>query len=268
MKNIERFLQSLIWNAGRRLGKRFGKVKSVHLKGGASTNLVTNVDKEIESFIKREIRSEFPRDGIIAEESPAEDPGSDRRWIIDPLDGTTNFAHGFPAFSVSIAVENEGEIVAGGVYNPMWEELFFASKGRGATLNRRKIRISTVRTLAESLLVTGFPYDIHEHPERSLPFFDAFIRRAQGLRRVGSAALDLCYVAMGRFDGFFEVSLHPWDTAAGMIILREAGGEITDFQGRSFTPYDKQLVASNGRIHKEMLSIISNVQQPIGGALS
>lgn len=264
MARTETFLREIVLQAGLRLKKHFGKVKTISLKGGKSTNLVTNVDEEVERLIKGEIHKHFPGDSILAEESAAEDAGSERRWIVDPLDGTTNFAHSFPVFCVSIGIEESREMVAGAIYNPVWEEFYFAVRGKGATLNGKKIHPSSAKTLSESLLVTGFPYDIHEHPESTLPYFDAMIRRAQGMRRVGSAALDLCFVAAGRFDGFFEVSLHPWDSAAGMVILQEAGGRITNFDGEPFSPYQRQLVASNGIIHEEMLTVIGEVKKQIG----
>src|SRR5262249_52783724 len=144
-----------------------------------------------------------------------------RRWIIDPLDGTTNFAHSFPFFSISVGFEVEGEIVLGGVYNPIQDEFFFAKKGGGSRLNGKRIRVSETATLERSMLATGFPYTVHEHPEQSLPYFNSMIRKAQAIRRNGSASLDLCHLAMGRYDGFFEVELNPWDTAAGVLILKE-----------------------------------------------
>jgi myo-inositol-1(or 4)-monophosphatase len=154
----------------------------------------------------------------------------------------------------------EGELIAGGVYDPIHRELFFARKGKGATLNGKRIRVSKTAKLIESLLATGFPYDIHTHPENSLPYFNAMIQRAQGLRRLGSAALDLCYVATARFDGFFEVYLNPWDTAAGTLILREAGGTITDFFGKPYSIYQRELVASNGLIQEQMVRILKKVK--------
>lgn len=260
MPNLESFLRSVLLQAGARLLRQFGRVKTVFYKAGAVTNLVTNVDRDIETFIKRQIRRTFPDDSILAEESPIEKELAPRRWIVDPLDGTTNFAHDLPIFSISIGVEAEGEVILGGVYSPAQKEFFFARKGKGARLNGRKISVSKVRLLEQSLLVTGFPYDIHTHPERSLPYFNALIQRAQGMRRLGSAALDLCYLAMGRFDGFFEVHLNPWDTAAGTLILKEAGGMITDFEGHSYSIYQRELAASNGKIHGQMLESIRQVK--------
>jgi myo-inositol-1(or 4)-monophosphatase len=258
---MESFLRELLLQAGERLRRQFGKVKRVRHKAGEATNLVTNVDQDVEKFIKQRIRKAFPDDTILAEESSLENGGGNRRWVVDPLDGTTNYAHGLSIFSVSIGIEQAGEIVAGGVYDPIHRELFFARKGKGATLNGKRIHVSRVKKLDDSLLTTGFPYDIHEHPERSMPYFEAVIHRAQGLRRLGSAALDLCYVAMARFDGFFEVHLHPWDTAAGTLILKEAGGLITDFEGMPFSIYGKQIAASNGLIHDELVQILKIVKR-------
>ena len=256
----EEFLCELLVQAGERLRKKFGHVKSIHHKSGSRINLVTNVDEEIEKFVKSQIKKRFPKDSILAEESELENADSPQRWIIDPIDGTTNFAHGLSLFSISIGVELEGEVIAGGVIDPIHQELFFAQKGKGATLNGKKIRVSRTRKLSKSLLATGFPYDVHKHPEKSLPFFNAVIQKAQGIRRLGSAALDLCYLAMSRFDGFFEVFLHPWDTAAGCLILQEAGGVATDFQGRPYSIYQREIAASNGRIHEEMIRILKKVK--------
>jgi myo-inositol-1(or 4)-monophosphatase len=260
MPQVESFLKLLILQAGNRMKRQFGKVKTIQIKEGATTNLVTNVDRDIEDFIKKGIRKNFPTDSILAEESTAEQHRSARKWIIDPLDGTTNFAHGLPIFCISIAVEEEGIVTAGAVYNPITNELFFTRRGKGATLNGKRIEISKVKKLNQALLVTGFPYTIHTHPEESLPYFNDLIVHAQGVRRLGSAAIDLCYVAMGRFDGFFEVYLNPWDTAAGMLMLIEAGGVITDFDGRPYSIYQRQLAASNGFIQNEMLSIIKKTK--------
>jgi myo-inositol-1(or 4)-monophosphatase len=257
---IEPFLQDLLLTAGDLMRKHYGRVKSIQHKSGSVINLVTNVDRDVEDFIKSKIRKKFPDDSILAEESPLENADSPRRWIIDPLDGTTNFAHGLSLFCISIGVEVDKEIIAGGVYDPIHQELFFARKSKGATLNGKKIHVSRVKKMDQALLVTGFPYDIHEHPERSLPYFNALIQHAQGIRRLGSAALDLCYLAMSRFDAFFEVFLNPWDTAAGSLILREAGGVITDFMGEPFSIYRRELAASNGFIHDEMVEILRKVK--------
>ena len=256
-------MRDLLLQAGNRLRKQYGRVKSIRYKSGAVTNLVTNVDQDVERFIKSQIKKHYSRDSILAEESEIENAYSSQRWIIDPLDGTTNFAHGLSFFCVSIGVERDGEIIAGGVCDPIHEELFFALKGKGATLNEKKIHVSKAKKLERALIVTGFPYDIHEHPEKSLPYFNAMIQRAQGVRRLGSAALDLCYLAMSRFDGFFEVFLNPWDTAAGSLILQEAGGVITDFSGDPFSIYRRELVASNGLIHDEMVEVLKKTRRKI-----
>lgn len=260
MLQRDRYLKTLILEAGTRLKRQFGRVKSIQIKEGASTNLVTNVDREIEDFIKGRIRKNFAEDSILAEESAAEDLTSGKKWIIDPLDGTTNFAHGLPIFCISIALEEEGIVTAGAVYNPIAKEFFYARRGKGATFNRKKIQVSKAKKLREALLVTGFPYTIHSHPEHSLPFFNMLIVQAQGMRRLGSAALDLCYLAMGRFDGFFEVYLNAWDTAAGVLILTEAGGSITDFEGRPYSIYQRELAASNGYIQDEMVMILKETK--------
>ncbi|HSE43146.1 MAG TPA: inositol monophosphatase family protein [Acidobacteriota bacterium] len=254
------YLKSLILEAGSRMKKQFGKVKTIQIKEGATTNLVTNVDKDIEDFIKNRIRKKFPQDSILAEESDAEQHQSQRKWIIDPLDGTTNFAHSLPIFCISIAIEETGVVTAGAVYNPIANEFFFTRRGKGAFLNGKKVEVSKVKKLNKALLVTGFPYTVHTNPEHSLPYFNELIVHAQGIRRLGSAALDLCYVAMGRFDGFFEVYLNPWDTAAGMLMLLEAGGMITDFSGKPYSIYQRQLAASNGFIQDEMLAVIKETK--------
>ena len=258
---LELFLRELLLQAGGRLRQQYGRVKSIRYKSGAVTNLVTNVDQDVERFIKTRIKKKYPEDSILAEESEIENADSPRRWIIDPLDGTTNFAHGLSLFCVSIGVELNREIVAGGVYDPIHEELFFALKGKGATMNGKKIRVSKTKQLKRALVVTGFPYDIHEHPEKSLPYFNAMIQHAQGVRRLGSAALDICYLAMSRFDAFFEVFLNPWDTAAGSLILQEAGGVITDFRGEPFSVYTRELAASNGLIHDEMIEVLKETKK-------
>lgn len=182
-------------------------------------------------------------------------------WIVDPLDGTTNFAHGFPAYCVSIGVEYEGQGLLGVVFDPTRQELFTAEVGGGAFMNNAKITVSNTPVLDQALLVTGFAYDIRETPHNNLDHFARFALRAQGLRRTGTAALDLCYVASGRFDGFWELKLNPWDMAAGTVIVREAGGIVTDFSGTTFSIFGQQLVASNGLIHQAMISVLNPAVQ-------
>lgn len=185
-----------------------------------------------------------------------EERGSDFRWIIDPLDGTTNYAHRFPVFCVSIALEVSGRITLGVIYDPMRGEMFSAIKGKGAALNGKKITVSSERELDKSLLSTGFPYDIRESEENNLDHFSRFITKAQAVRRCGSAAIDFCYVACGRFDGFWELKLAPWDVAAGVLIVEEAKGRISDFRGYEFSIYDKEILASNSLIHDQMIAVL------------
>lgn len=226
-------------------------------------NLVTDADQAAERSIVELITKRFPSHRILAEEQgQAVHTASPYQWIIDPLDGTTNFAHGFPFYGVSIAVEREGTCVVGVVFDPVRDELFTAQAGAGAYLNGDPIKVSHVAHLDHALLVTGFAYDIRETANNNLDHFAKFALKAQGLRRTGSAALDLCYVAAGRFDGFWEVRLNAWDMAAGVVILREAGGTVTDFSGTGYSIYGKELVASNGLIHRPMIEVLRNHTGP------
>lgn len=221
-------------------------------------NLVTDADHAAEQCVIDSIQTRFPTHRFLAEErGPVEETPSPYLWIIDPLDGTTNFAHGYPAFCVSVGLEYDGRCILGVIYDPSRNELFTAIENGGAQLNGRSIHVSNTITLDSSLLVTGFAYDIRESPRNNLDHFSKFALKAQGIRRTGSAALDLCYVAAGRFDGFWEVRLHPWDMAAGSVIVREAGGRLTDFRGRDLTIYGQELVASNGPIHSAMLEVLA-----------
>ena len=228
----------------------------VEMKNGQSSNLVTDVDRRAEELIIGTIRKAYPDHGFLAEESGGGETPADYRWVIDPLDGTTNFTHGLPIFCTSIGLEHRGKLLLGVVYDPNQDELFTAEAGKGAFLNGKRIRVSGTATLTDSLLVTGFPYNIRENPDHAIQHFNNFLTRSRAVRRLGSAALDLCYVACGRFDGFWEVALNPWDMAAGVLIVSEAGGKITDFQGRPSTIYQKQMLASNGKIHEQMKSIL------------
>lgn len=230
-----------------------GKVGKVSYKG--IDNIVTDVDKSSEDIIIKKILSRFPDHSILSEERGAIDSHSIYKWIIDPIDGTTNFAHSFPFFSVSIALEKEGEVVMGVVYDPMRDELFYAQKGHGAYLNNRKIRVSKIKRLSESFLATGFSYG-SEGKVRNLANFKNFLIQSLAVRRAGSAALDLCYVGCGRFDGFWELDLHPWDSAAGMLIVTEAKGRVTKFDGSLFSLYEKEVLATNSLIHNEMVNIL------------
>jgi myo-inositol-1(or 4)-monophosphatase len=209
-------------------------------------------------MIIQEISAAFPEDTILSEESGKNENRSDRVWIIDPIDGTTNFAHDFPFYAVSIGLQVREKPVLGMVYNPAMDEFFEASEGNGAFLNGKPLRVTETENINDALLATGFPYDIHEHYDTVLLHFKQMIIQAQGVRRPGSAALDLCYVASGRFDGFWEEKLHPWDTAAGMVVVREAGGRITTFDGGPYTPFDKTILATNARLHDIMIQILGN----------
>lgn len=240
--------------AGLLLKENVSKAHRVDYKG--AVDIVTEMDTKAEALIIDEIRRDFPDHGILTEESSEIKSDTGRRWIIDPLDGTTNYAHGFPIFSVSVAFEERAEVLFGAVYNPMLDELFTGEKGKGAFLNGSRIKVSQTSSLDRSLLATGFPYDIRTSELKNLDNFANFSVRAQAIRRAGSAALDLSYVACGRFDGFWEMKLKPWDTAAAALFVREAGGALADFNGGEFTIYKTECLASNGRIQKEMLDIL------------
>jgi myo-inositol-1(or 4)-monophosphatase len=241
--------------AGDLLMKRFRTRMNVTHKG--VIDLVTEVDLAAEALIVSALQHEFPGCAILAEEGHSGTARGPVTWIIDPLDGTTNYAHGLPFFSVSIGLEIEGEIEFGVVYIPTLGEVFTARRGLGACLNGTPIRVSAVSSLGTSLLTTGFPYDIRTSRETNLEYFAEFSRRSFAVRRAGSAAMDFCYVAAGRYDGFWEIKLNPWDCAAGYLIVREAGGRVTNFHGRPGSIYDRESLATNGLIHDSMLNILS-----------
>ncbi|MFZ5564047.1 MAG: inositol monophosphatase family protein [Thermodesulfobacteriota bacterium] len=219
-------------------------------------DLVTDADRASEKAIMNEIFWRFPDHSVMAEESGAAGAGQDRLWIVDPLDGTTNFAHGVGFFAVSIAFALHGEVIVGVVLNPETGELFTAVKDHGAELNGAPIRVSGTTALSDSLLATGFPYSMEDRLSPIMDRVSRFVAASRGLRRLGSAAMDLCYVACGRFDGFWEEGLQPWDTAAGMLIARQAGARVTDFSGNTFEPEKKELLATNGWIHNDMLRML------------
>ena len=219
-------------------------------------NPVTEADHASEKAIMAVIRAHFPDHFILSEEAGAMKQDSDYKWIIDPIDGTINFANAIPICCVSIGVEYKGELIMGAVYNPFMQEMFFAERGKGATFNGQPIRVSSKADLAKSCLVTGFPYTYLDSPNGPLQVFERFIRRGIAVRRLGSAALDLCWTAMGRFDGFYEHRLQPWDSAAGVLILEEAGGKISGFNGEAYTIYQPDILATNGVIHQEMLNVV------------
>ena len=224
-------------------------------------NLVTEADLASEKHIKELISAQFPDHQIIAEESGvSHHVAADFSWIIDPLDGTTNFAHGFPCYSVSIAVAHKNEVIIGVVYDPSRDEIFVAEKGSGATVNDRKIRVSQIAELEQALLVTGFPYDVRERMDTFIPGWRTFLARAQSVRRLGSAAIDMAYVACGRMDGFWEWGLNPWDCAAGKLIVEEAGGKITKTDGSQFDIFLPDMLCTNELIHEQMLAVLKEVK--------
>jgi myo-inositol-1(or 4)-monophosphatase len=220
-------------------------------------NLVTEVDRECEAGIISSLRSACPGCDILAEESGSVSSGSSLRWIIDPLDGTTNYAHGFPWFAVSIALELDGAVALGVIFHPMMDEMFTAVRGEGAWLNGRKLTVSMRRPLADCLLATGFPYDRTESNENNFDNFISFQLAARAVRRAGAATLDLAYVAAGRLDGYWECKLHPWDIAAGKLLVQEAGGVVSNHLGNPHLLDDHRILASNGLIHREMLDILA-----------
>ena len=227
---------------------------------GAPTNLVTEMDGRVETLVVDGLRAAFPDDAVLAEESGARPGRSGRRWIIDPLDGTTNYAHGLPAYAVSIALEAGGRVQLGVVYDPSHDELYVAERGGGAVCNDRPLAVSTTATLDESLLTTGFPYDIRVNPDNNLAEYAAFSVRARAVRRIGSAVLDLAWVAAGRYDGFWELRLGPWDVAAGGLLVEEAGGRLTGLDGAPLDLDAPTLLASNGRIHAAMLAVLEEIR--------
>ncbi|MCX7966402.1 MAG: inositol monophosphatase [Syntrophorhabdaceae bacterium] len=254
MDDILEFAIQCVLESGKIQRKYFGKRINIRHKG--TIDLVTDVDMACQDKIISLIKDAFPEDEIISEEKKNYFDGNKNRWIVDPLDGTTNYAHGYPFFCTSIAYEEDGLITLGAVYNPIFKELFYAKRGGGAYLNGKKISVSKIGFLKQALLSTGFPYDVPTSKRNNIENFISFIYEAQAIRRDGSAALNLCYLAAGRFDGFWELKLNPWDMAAGLIIVEEAGGMITDFKGNKFSIYKDEIVASNGLIHKDMLNIL------------
>ena len=246
-------------DAGRLLAERFGR--KLEITNKSEIDLVTESDLASEKLIIERIKSYYPRHAILAEESGASEPAdrerqSDWRWIIDPLDGTTNYAHAYPCFCVSVGLECKGRLEIGVVYDPLRDEMFTAERGQGASLNGRRIRVSPTPHLASALLCTGFPYDVRERGEFARHFAN-FIMHAQGVRRDGAAALDLAYVAAGRFDGFWEEGLKPWDVAAGALLIEEAGGRVSNYAGEALDIFTPPILASNGLIHDEMRRVLA-----------
>lgn len=248
------FAEDVARGAGAILRRNYGGRQQVHYKG--EINLVTEVDRASEAYIMERIRSAFPDHGILSEESPEVVSRSEYRWVVDPLDGTTNYAHNYPCFCVSIALERSGKLLAGAVYDPMLDEMYTAGAGQGAFCNGRPIEVSATDDLRKALLATGFSYNIKTGADNNFDYFRAFVFAGQAIRRDGAAALDLCYLACGRFDGFWELALKPWDTAAGTLILAEAGGTATGLDGSPYDFLQPNIVASNGKIHARMLEVI------------
>jgi myo-inositol-1(or 4)-monophosphatase len=292
---VKRTLFLALRRAGRLIRDSFDRPHKVRFKNNSRINLVTVVDQAADRLIREIISRAFPDHDFLTEESEPTGRGSPYKWIIDPLDGTTNYAHHFPQVGVSIGLEytphptlslkgegkarpspfrekvSEGrmrgtsEIILGGVYDPFRDELFWAEKGKGTWLEhagkKRRLRVSKTRLLTESLLLTGFPYDRRERIDLYLSYVKAFMHYIQGIRRAGAAALDLCWVAAGRVDGYWEWRLKPWDVAAGKLIVEEAGGQLSDFSGRHFSVYGEQTLATNGRIHRRMLQVMRRLSR-------
>lgn len=244
-------------NAGAKELKYFfnGKFSISHKEG--INNLVTEADHASDKAIREVIKTAYPDHGIVSEESDEKFSHSKYKWIIDPIDGTVNFANGIPICCVSIGLEFRGAMFMGAVYNPLLDEFYFAEKGKGATLNGTRISVSNKTEVISSCLVTGFPYTYLDHPNGPLEVFSKLIRKGIPVRRLGSAALDLCWVAAGRFDGFYEHELHAWDSAAGFLIVEEAGGKVTDLNNEVYSPFQPGIIATNGKIHDELQQVIA-----------
>jgi myo-inositol-1(or 4)-monophosphatase len=260
-EEFSRIGEAAVREAGSFLRDNLGREVEAHFKG--TVDLVTPFDLGAQDILVGRLAAAFPTHGFLAEEGLTRTGTSGCRWIIDPLDGTTNYAHAFPVFSVSAALECDGRLVLGFVHDPMRGEMFRAEAGGGASLNGVPIRISGVSDLGRSLLATGFPYDVRTSSVNNLDYWERFIIRAQAIRRCGSAALDLSYVACGRFDGFWELKLKPWDIAAGALMVVEAGGQVTDLEGKAFGLESAGIVATNGLIHPAVVGVL-NMDDPKG----
>ncbi len=250
-------VKNIALEAGELIRSYFGKKFEVEYKTNES-NLVTEVDKASEKLITEFINKKYPSHNILAEEGSSVNKNGEYTWVVDPIDGTTNFAHGLPIFSVSIGVQKNDETILGVVYDVMMDVIYSAEKGSGAFANEKQMFVSNNSNLKHAVLVTGFPYDISENPDNALEKFVALTKASRGMRRLGSAAIDFCYVAKGVFDGFWEVSLHPWDICGGKLIAEEAGGLVTDFKGKKIGIHSKQILCTNGKIHDEMMEILSS----------
>lgn len=255
--NVDKYLkeaEGIAKKAGKMLRENINTSAEIFFKG--AVDLVTDFDNRAQRMIFDHLSACFPDHDFIGEEGLSKNRGEEFRWIIDPLDGTTNYAHGFPIFCVSIALEWKEEIVLGVVYDPMRREMFSAVKEEGAFLNGKKIQVSSIGDLDKSLVATGFPYDLRESKVNNIDHFNNFVVRVQAIRRCGSAAMDLCYVACGRFDGFWELKLKPWDVAAGALIVKEAGGKISDFKNGEFSIFSNEILATNGLIYTQMVEVL------------
>ena len=248
------FTRKLALDAGAILKKRFNRRHNITFKGRIDP--VTEADLKSEKYITDKILKNYPEHEILTEEGSAVGKKSTYRWVIDPLDGTVNYSHAFPVYCVSVALEYRGEIILGAVYDPQLDELFWARRGAGAYLNRKKIQVSGQKILKRALLATGFAYDIKTARRNNLGLFARMAKEAEGIRRLGSAALDLCWLACGRLDGLWELKLHPWDTAAAKVIVEEAGGKITRFNGEKYSIFDKEILATNGKLHPAMKKVL------------
>lgn len=248
-------IEEISRSAGKILRDGFGKNIQIDSKG--VIDLVTEIDRKSEEYLVSAIQGLFPKHRIITEERGVVQGDDNQTWYIDPLDGTVNYAHGVPIFSVSIAYAEAGEVILGGVYDPMQDEYFCAERGKGSWMNGAPLKVSKQKSLDQSLLVTGFPYDIRTNPENNLDHYVALSLCSRGVRRLGSAAVDLAYIASGRFDGFWEVRIHSWDIAAGSLIVEEAGGKVTDVRGGpDFLSPSPSILATNGHIHAQMLDAL------------
>jgi myo-inositol-1(or 4)-monophosphatase len=254
MGSYRDFAVEIALEAGEFLKGKFHETQDITYKG--EIDLVTEADRGCEALLIARIEKAFPGHGILAEETRGSALTKEFTWIIDPLDGTTNYAHQYPVFCVSIALQRDGEVIVGAICNPMMDELFVVEKGQGALLNGRRLCVSATADLSRSLLATGFPYDIRVNPDNNINYFAALAVKAQAIRRAGAAALDLAYLAAGRFDGFWELQLRPWDTAAGCLMVTEAGGVVTDLFGGPFDLYSPHILATNGRIHEAMEEVL------------
>ena len=260
MNDYLSFAMAVAGEAGLLLKNKLNDRHTIEFKG--EIDIVTEADRMSEALILSAVRRQYPGHDILSEESSATLNGSSYRWIVDPLDGTTNYAHGYPVFCVSIALEREGEVCLGVVFNPMLDEMFTAEKGTGAYLNGRRLSVSATAVLSHGLLATGFPYDIRESMDNNINYFVQMARKARAIRRAGSAALDLAYVAAGRFDGFWELKLSPWDTAAACLLVQEAGGLVTDLFGAPFELQSPHVLASNGVLHQDLMTVFRQTESP------